>query len=109
MFSNFFVSCFNSADSDTSFSEGLVPRSPVQLSTFEYSDQDVFYIIGLLHSTTAPGPDNTSIAPHLSCIFNSFLSSGKVPAEWKVSRITPAYNKVTLPLSSTIILSPSCL
>ena len=67
------------------------------------NSEDVLHTIQSLRRCTASGPDeisaimlkicSPSICSRLACIFNSSSSSGMVPKEWKVSRVTPVFKK----------------
>lgn len=109
MLNNFFSSCFSTS------SPPLVPPTTVStvatasnsqntlLSQLSCSDMDVLQAISTMKSCTATGPDEISatmlkkcshaICSHLACIFNASFSSGKVPHDWKVSRITPVFKR----------------
>ena len=100
MFNEFFTSCFNESSPSSST---IPPDSPNVLSELEFTEGDVAQAIARLRPDTSTGPDNisarmlklcsTSISEHLVNIFNSSVSSGKVPKDWKISRITPIFKK----------------
>lgn len=97
LFSQFFAECFNPSDIDVldySFSTN-------NLSHISCTPEDVFDLICLLDTSSAAGVDDisgamlkgtaSSVSAILSHIFNLSLSTGKVPAAWKVSRIIPIF------------------
>ena len=114
MLNDFFASCFsppsvlpacqNSPPPATSPSHSiLVSLLTNIMSDLSCNSEDVLHAIQSLRRCTASGPDeisaimlkicSPSICSRLACIFNSSFSSGKVPKEWKVSRVTPVFKK----------------
>ena len=103
LFNEFFVSCFTQATSVFDADICTTPSTCAVLSSLQCDGSDVLRVIKSLRPDTASGPDGVSatllrccapaIADHLAAIFNCSLSSGQVPDEWKVSRITPIFKK----------------
>ena len=106
LFNNFFASCFNKrSDPSSSLIASPSPEPSIDdvLSTLVCTSDDVVVAIQRLKPDTAPGPDGLTammlkcckkyIAEPLCHIFNSSLASGKVPSDWKISRITPIHKK----------------
>ncbi len=116
MLNRFFATCFGAATLHSAGSwsppggESTARSSPsadaanrqcggVELAEVQCSGMDVLRVISRLQVKKASGPDGISavmlkgcaatISGHLAGIFNHSLSSGVVPAAWKVSRITP--------------------
>ena len=71
------------------------------LSTISCSPEDVYKLLIQVKVRTAPGPDGISshmlrhtahvITPTLMKLFNSSLSLGVVPTDWKISNVTPVF------------------
>ena len=95
----FFVSTFTS--NPPVFMQSTPVRNVPSLDSISCSSEDVHQLFTSLPSKTASGPDGissqmlkmsaSSIAPHLSALFNLSLSTGSVPTDWKLSHITPVY------------------
>ena len=127
MFNDFFASCFSVPDSSVcNVTPALCPSSLISpsnplsteskfpsstLSDLCCDGMDVLTAIQGLKNSTATGPDHTSavmlkycsssICTRLACIFNASFSSGIVPDDWKISRVTPICKKGDKSLAST--------
>ena len=76
-------------------------RNVPSLDSISCSSEDVHHLLTSLPPKTASGPNGissqmlkmsaSSIAPHLSALFNLSLSTGSVPTDWKLSNIRPVY------------------
>ena len=65
-----------------------------------------FGLIDLLDASKSTGTDDISarmfkstaysIAPSLAKLFNSSLSTGTFPSEWKTARVVPIFPKLTI-------------
>ena len=65
---------------------------------------NIYFLLYSLNPGTAAGPDNISprilkelhneIAPIITDIFNTSLSEGIVPDDWKIAYVTPVYKNV---------------
>ena len=82
----------------------LVPNTPtVELSSFQFNDQDILKIIRALHVNKAHGCDDISIrmikicdqsiVKPLSIIYQNCLNTGTFPDIWKKSNIVPVHKK----------------
>ena len=73
------------------------------MENIEISERGVATLLQNLNPHEACGPDGIrphvlkelarEIAPALTALFKSFLSSGSVPADWRDAHITPIYKK----------------
>ena len=101
LFSQFFAECFNPNDIDSFENESFVHSISGYLSRIECSAEEIYDLIGVLDPSSAAGVDGIagkmlkgtaiSVSPILAEIFNLSLSSGKVPHDWKISRIIPIF------------------
>ena len=99
LLNSFFVSTFTS--NPPVFMQSTPVQNVPSLDSISCSSEDVHQLLTSLPSKTASGPDGissqmlkmsaSSIAPHLSALFNLSLSTGSVPTDWKLSHITPVY------------------
>ena len=103
LFNNFFASVFSKSDPlDENFPPSS-PQSPPILSHITCTEDEVFDLLMSLPRKTASGPDNISspilrgtasaISTSLTRLFNSSLSLGQVPAEWKCSNVVPVFKR----------------
>ena len=75
----------------------------VELSSFQFNDQDILKIIRALHVNKAHGCDDISIrmikicdqsiVKPLSIIYRNCLNTGTFPDIWKKSNIVPVHKK----------------
>ena len=79
----------------------IAAQSLPGLESISCSSEDVRKLLTSMPSKTPSGPDGissqmlkisaSSVAPQLSALFNLSPSSGSVPTDWKLSKITPVY------------------
>ena len=77
--------------------------SDVSVDAIEFQTQNVYNIIKRLKPKTSSGPDGiptvvlknlgSSLAAPLALIFESFMSVGQVPDEWRSAIVTPLFKK----------------
>ena len=101
LLNNYFYSMFNQPLSQEDYDAHPVPNTTScnPLGDITVSPDDVRRILLSLDDNKATGPDRIPatllkccapyISSSLSDLFNKSLSSGKIPAEWKVSNIIP--------------------
>ena len=97
------TSCYSSASHSSSCVSNSLPTtvSGSGLSDVTTTTEEVCRLLSTVKIKTASGPDGISshmlrntfsaIAPSLMDMFNSSLSKDIVPAEWKLSNITPLF------------------
>ena len=96
------VQVFDREGSDTVPESYLISTN----STFSFkscSSNEVRKLLEKLETTKSTGLDNLPsrmlkiaagvLAPSLAFLFNQSISSGIVPAEWKLARVTPIFKK----------------
>ena len=93
-----FASCFTPRTSSPLPADIDKVAEDEELSTIQCSHEDVFHVLLKMRSNTASGPDDISstmlkkcadsISLQLSVIFNLSFTSGCVPDDWKISRVT---------------------
>ena len=99
----FFTSVFTRENTEN------IPVSPnlnisgTYLSNLQFSKSEVEEKIKLLKTDSSPGPDKISarllqlfasrLAGPLTSIFNSSVTSGEVPTDWRLANITPIFKK----------------
>ena len=105
MLNDFFVLCFSpgSVSPYKDFASPLSVSAEAGLSSFQCDASDVMAAISTMKTRTSSGPDDISspmlrgcagsLSGRLACIFNASFSSGIVPSDWKVSRVTPIYKR----------------
>ena len=96
-----FLSCFTRPPPSVGHDPPLPPANEAGLSSVSCSPEEVHKLLSTLKMKTESGPDGlsshmlcntaTTIASSLSNLFNSSLSSGVVPSEWKLSNVTSVY------------------
>ena len=75
----------------------------VSIDTIEFNSQNVYNIIKHLKPKSSSGPDGippvvlknlgSSLAAPLALIFESFMSTGQTPIEWRSAIVTPLFKK----------------
>ena len=103
LFNKFFTSCFNKPSVPSPvlpISSGPVTGVEDDFSSLVCSADDVVVAIKRMKVDTSPGPDGLTAmmlkccAPHIAeHLSNTSIATGKVPGEWKISRITPIFKK----------------
>ena len=75
------------------------PKTSVtEISDIELSVEEVSNCLSRLDTSKATGPDGIPatkvfLAPSLCALFNHSLRTGRSPAEWKNSDVTPVHKK----------------
>ena len=97
---NFFISCSDNIPAlQDSVLDNLRSNLEVVPEEFIVSELSVFNSLSKLRVNKSTGPDNLPnsllksiadlIAAPVCCIINSSIRCGKVPSQWKLSRVTP--------------------
>ncbi|MES9881747.1 MAG: reverse transcriptase family protein [Sedimenticola sp.] len=108
---------------DDTQSDPLYPSVPtnIALSSFNITPTDIIDVLSSLNTSKASGPDllhprilkeaRCSLAVPLSIFFNSSVSSGTFPSQWKQANVVPVFKKEdhTLPSNYRPISLLSCL
>ena len=96
MLNDYFISCLTLKSYPVA-----IPSTATEdhLLAVSCSSEDVARVISSMRSNVAAGPDgissrmlkNThpSISPSLAALYNTSFKLGKVPADWKSSRVVP--------------------
>ena len=110
MLNKYFFSCFNKSCPPVSAHTPSPPPFPCP-QNLKCTTNEIFHLLSCLPSDTSPGLDKISakmlkstaqsISSPLSLIFNSSLSSGVFPADWKNAVVIP------IPKTSAHSSSPS--
>ena len=108
---------FSNSNLELTYNPPETNSPPPELSNVSCSNDEVLHLLSSIPRKTSSGPDGissamlwntaTTIAPSLTKLFNRSLSLGQVPADWKLSNITPV-PKVVTPNLFQIIAPYSC-
>ena len=102
---NQFTSVFTREDTrDIPVPENIFNRNEdCKLTTYDITDDDISKCIDKLKIHKSPGPDKISprvikklkdeLIKPLKIIFNTSLTTGQVPAKWKLANVTPIFKK----------------
>ena len=102
-FNKFFGSKCTPLNSGSTLPHSVSNAPTVELSSFQFNDQDILKIIRILHINKAHDCYDISIrmikicdqsiVKPLSIIYQNFLNTGTFPDIWKKSNIVPVYKK----------------
>ena len=102
-FNEFFASKCTPLNNGSTLPHLLSNAPTVELSSFQFNDQDILKIIRALHVNKAHGCDDISIrmikicdqsiVKPLSIIYRNCLNTGIFPDIWKKSNIVPVHKK----------------
>ena len=103
LFNSFLESNFTKHDSESQLPPAINDFVNPNLSSCTISIAKTRLILNNIDTNKATGPNDISgrilkecskeIAPSLTCLFNMSLSLGKMPENWKLVHITPAFKK----------------
>ena len=102
-FNEFFASKCTPLNNGSTLPHLLSNAPTVELSSFQFNDQDILKIIRALHVNKAHGCDDISIrmikicdqsiVKHLSIIYQNYVNTGTFPDIWKKSNIVPVHKE----------------
>ena len=102
-FNEFFASKCTPLNNGSTLPHAVSNAPTVELSSFQFNDQDILKIIRALHVNKAHGCDDISIrmikicdqsiVKPLSIIYQNCLNTGTFPDIWKKSNIVPVHKK----------------
>ena len=94
-----FAKVFSNSNLNLTYNPPEPNPPPPELSNISCSKDEVLHLLSSIPRKTSSGPDGisstmlwntaTAIASSLTKLFNRSLSLGQVPADWKLSNITP--------------------